>query len=335
MKSLFLVLTILISFYSHACINGKGYLPENNLRIPVGAKNIGGVTQTDFNDVIDKVIEVYKPIVKSKGGNLKVNRLWDDGTVNAKAYRQGSNYMVDMFGGLARHQSMTKDGFALVACHEVGHHIGGAPVYSGAGMTWASTEGQSDYFAVTKCLRKIMEDDQNEDIIANMNVDPTARDKCDDQFSNANESALCQRISMAGFASSSLFAAMNNSTLPRFDSPDPAVVSKTYESHPKYQCRLDTYFQGASCTVDHTTDVDQRDPNIGACNRPDGFDEGLRPLCWYKPTGGGTNPPTNPPNPPNPPNPNPGEIAKTPTVNGSTSVVINRPSDQVPIAIDV
>ena len=31
-----------------------------------------------------------------------------------------------MFGGLAGHETITTDAFALVACHELGHHIGGA-----------------------------------------------------------------------------------------------------------------------------------------------------------------------------------------------------------------
>jgi Zn-dependent protease with chaperone function len=54
-----------------------------------------------------------------------------------------------MFGGLARDPLVTKDGFSAVICHEIGHHIAGAPR---KGFSWASNEGQADYFATTKCL---------------------------------------------------------------------------------------------------------------------------------------------------------------------------------------
>jgi len=47
--------------------------------------------------------------------------------VNAYASvdKQGQQF-IHMFGGLARHPLMTEDAFLLVACHEFGHHYGGA-----------------------------------------------------------------------------------------------------------------------------------------------------------------------------------------------------------------
>ena len=53
--------------------------------------------------------------------------------------------------------------------------------------------------------------------------------------------------------------------------------------HPGTQCRLDTYFQGALCSLSEENDVDQEDPRIGNCNRVDGDQLGARPFCWYKP----------------------------------------------------
>ena len=149
------------------------FLPENDKYIGVDQQsNLGGLDEAQFNAVIDEVEAIYKPIVAAKGGTLNVKRLWTDGTVNASAQRQGSTYVVNMYGGLARHQAVTADGFALVVCHEIGHHIGGSPVYGGkpsqangsggwggggggGSNSWASNEGQSDYFANTKCLRKV------------------------------------------------------------------------------------------------------------------------------------------------------------------------------------
>ena len=75
-KSLFAIYFALFTFNAIACVGGKGYLPPNNMFIPVGAKNAGGITQIQFNEVIDKVYEVYSPIIRQKGASLKINRLW-------------------------------------------------------------------------------------------------------------------------------------------------------------------------------------------------------------------------------------------------------------------
>jgi hypothetical protein len=230
-----------------------------------------------------------------------------------------------MYGGLARHDAITKDGFALVACHEVGHHIGGVPRYSDPQGRWASVEGQSDYFATTKCLRKLFMNDDNSTIVRGMNIPQDVEQKCTSQFNAQNDQDICKRISMAGMSGASLFAGGNP---PKFTTPDPSKVQTTYESHPQPQCRLDTYYEGAKCGVEEDIEIGQNDPNVGTCNRKNNDTEGLRPLCWYKPTngGGGENPPPQPPV---------GDVASTPTVNGSTTYQSGNPNQMVPISIDV
>ncbi len=328
---LVIVVCLATTVQSFACIGGKGFLPENDLYIGVNQVfGIQGINQSEFNEVLDKVYDVYAPEISQKGGNLKIRRMWTDGTVNAMAYREGKDYIIEMFGGLARHSSITKDGFALVACHEIGHHIGGAPHYSGSGNTWASTEGQSDYFATMKCLRKVFAQDNNEQIVSDMKVDPTAEKECEERHSVSNDQAICKRIAMAGFASSSMFAVMQNRPLPDFNNPDPSKVSQTFESHPQYQCRLDTYFNGAVCDIAEDVDLGQRDPNEGACNRAEKYSFGLRPLCWFKPngSGGGTDPDPDP-------DPTPSGVAATPHVNGQTSIRSNNPNSIIKLQIDV
>lgn len=289
-KGLIAILLLVASYAStsHACdAHGiTGIVEENSLYIPVGLKTGGGITEGEFNDALDKVEAIYEPIIKSMGANLNVQRAWDDGTVNAYATRSGRTWIIKMFGGLARHQTITKDGFAVVACHEIGHHIAGAPKRAGwfGWSDWASNEGQSDYFGTSKCLRKYMEADDNVALMATKNVPDFATRKCQLAFTNADEIAMCQRAALAGESLANLFRALRNSSTPlSFDTPDKAVVSKTDDSHPASQCRMDTYFQGALCDKDHTDDADQKDAKVGYCNRVDGYDVGIRPLCWYKP----------------------------------------------------
>lgn len=270
---------------SFACtMDGKeGIVEENNLRIPVSQKSINGITEEQFNSVIDEVSAVMSPIVASHGGNLTVVKLWTDETVNAYAEQSGTTWKVSMFGGLARHETITRDGMALVVCHEVGHHIGGAPLYSWK-SGWASTEGQSDYFATTKCLRQVWANDNNEEIISRMDVPARVKELCGQTHLWNGDYALCVRGAMAGDSVARLFAALRKQEPAKFETPDPKVAKYTQESHPATQCRLDTYFQGALCTVDAREEFSRDTEVTGSCHKTLGFTIGMRPLCWHKPS---------------------------------------------------
>ena len=46
-----------------------------------------GISEADFNEVLDNVQSIYTPIFKSFGANLVINRAWNDSTVNAYALK--------------------------------------------------------------------------------------------------------------------------------------------------------------------------------------------------------------------------------------------------------
>ncbi|MBY0517305.1 MAG: hypothetical protein K2P81_10370 [Bacteriovoracaceae bacterium] len=286
MKSLLVTLSLVFAMNAFACTEdgSGGFLPDNDLNIPVGMKTGGGITEAEFNGVIDMLEKIYIPIVKDMGGKLKVARKWDDGTVNANASRFLSTWNVNMYGGLARHQETTPDAFAMVLCHEIGHHLGGAPKVGGFMQKWASNEGQSDYFAGLKCLRRAFENDDNEEIVSKMQIPEFVVNKCSASYAARGEQAMCQRISMAGLALAKLLASLRSSPTPQFDSPDRSIVDKTDDAHPAAQCRLDTYFNGALCDKALSDEVDQKDEVKGTCHPKNGDKVGLRPLCWFKPT---------------------------------------------------
>lgn len=288
MKYFAFVLALTFSGMVMACSEdgSSGFLPENNLNIPVNAKKKTGITEAQFNAVITKIETIYSPVIARMGGNLKINRKWSDGTVNASAQRLpfSKDWNVNMFGGLARHETITADGFALVLCHEIGHHIGGAPKVKNFMMSWASNEGQSDYFAALKCLRQTYLNDNNVALVKSMKVPATLADACAKAHPNKDEAAICVRVGMSGSSVADLFAAIKNKPKAQFDTPDRAVVAKTDDAHPAHQCRLDTFFQGALCEVSHTEDVSQKEEVKGTCHKTLGHSEGLRPLCWFKPS---------------------------------------------------
>jgi hypothetical protein len=262
-----------------------GFAPENNLKIAVGDKAANTMTKEVFLATIARVSSVYESIVAEKGGKLVMNNRWDDATVNASAQQSGKNWQVNMYGGLARHPLVTTDGFMMVVCHELGHHIGGAPRKAGFGgsSSWASNEGQADYFAGLKCMRRVLENDDNIAIVAKMTVDAEAVSKCESIYKSATEIALCERISMAGKSLAMLLGDLGGNSNVSFTTPDASKVTKTYDDHPQAQCRLDTYFQGTLCDKAISDDVDGKDATKGVCLKKDGYAFGPRPLCWYKP----------------------------------------------------
>lgn len=264
-------------------------IPDNDLYISHTQKGVD-MTEDQFNKNIDNIEKIYGPIIKDKyKANLKVFRKWEDGTVNAYARQVGDTWEVHMFGGLARHELVTDDGFMAVVCHEVGHHIGGAPKkVSWWGSAWASNEGQSDYFATTKCLRKFFEKDLKETLDRYNAADKSeqeiiAKNACDEAHLAEAERAICYRGALAGKSLAALLGSLRGNSDVKFDTPDPSVVEKTDDKHPKAQCRMDTYFQGALCDKDQMIFPSKDDAAVGYCMRAESYNKGIRPLCWYKP----------------------------------------------------
>jgi hypothetical protein len=71
--------------------------------------------------------------------------VWESPTLNAQAWRLGSDRYVRLYGGLVRHSALSKFGLALTLAHETGHHLGGLP--RDPDMRWMTWQGQADYWA--------------------------------------------------------------------------------------------------------------------------------------------------------------------------------------------
>jgi len=271
----------------------EGFLPENDMKVPVGFKSFApgaaGLDQAEFNAVLDRTERIFTPVIAQAGGTFKVNRLWSDATVNASAQQNGRTWVINMYGGLARHPATTVEGFALVVCHEIGHHIGGAPKLKGfLGFGgWATNEGGSDYYAGLKCLRDFFAEDDNETIIAEATLDGRltkfAAGLCDEQFAKDSDRLLCKRTAIGGTSVAGLFQALRKETSPPdFEKPDTNKVSKTDDKHPATQCRMDTYLAGALCDVDKSVALSDKDYRQGSCVE-NVAKLGFRPRCWFAP----------------------------------------------------
>ncbi|MCK5072953.1 MAG: M48 family metalloprotease [Bacteriovoracaceae bacterium] len=236
--------------------NGLQYLPDNDLRFPVQGDNKSRLksnsTKQDYLNMMKRFKKMYDGEFRQADKKVKFVDKWRDDKVNAYIeLRFTRTVKVRVFGGLARHPLLTRDGLAGVFCHEIGHIIGGKPRHSGLLLTWASAEGQSDYFASLRCMREYFQHDDNESIVQRLNVDPEVERQCKDN-------ALCKRISMASKSIIDMIVdVVEAEVVPEFDTPDMTVVEETITGvYPSLQCRLDTFLSGAL--------------------------EASRPSCWFK-----------------------------------------------------
>lgn len=255
-------------------------VPKNDRRISTMSKS--GITKAQFEVVIDRLEKLYSPVVEARGGHLKFNRLWSDSTVNSDASQEGDQWIINSYGGLARYKGITQDGYANVACHELGHHLGGAPKYRGE--QWASNEGQADYFSSLKCMKKYIEVaklEGDEGDWENQAASDLAKKQCADGHPNqAGEIAVCIRSYLAAKVLAGVLADLGEEPVPSLETPDKSVVKETQDEHPIAQCRLDTYMAGSVCNRDINEPLDESDPKPGTC-----VDQeiGARPRCWFAP----------------------------------------------------
>lgn len=271
---------IIILFFSQLCFS-ESFIPKNTLHLDKESFAQGGITEVQFNQVIDKVEKIYSSVVTDAGANLIMNRKWKDNTVNASAEQKGKDWHVNMFGGLAKFRTITVDGFTLVLCHELGHHIGGSPKYKER-LTWATNEGQADYWGTIKCLRRVWDLENNEEAIKPLKVSKFLASRCVQEWKTTQEQALCIRTGQAGNSVAGLFSALGRTPPPWFERPDQSEVEETNDLHPRAQCRLDTYFQGALCEKTFKEDTSFESEVTGTCHRLNGDTKGLRPACWFK-----------------------------------------------------
>ena len=269
-------------------------LPENDLHLQDNVAFAANMTEEEFVEIIERVETYYNQIVESHGGRLLVEKKWNDSTVNAYAQRMGSTWKVSMFGGLARRPEVTPDGFMLVVCHELGHHLGGFPFSRG----WAANEGQSDFFATQSCAKNIWGEDFATNATFRKSVHPTAKASCDAIYEIEAEQDLCYRSTMAGRSLATLLGALRGSDAPSFDTPDTSEVARTFNAHPAAQCRLDTYVNGALCNVSFDENFIPGAKHTGWLgNKKKAEQESLdnscsqfkaennlnqRPKCWFK-----------------------------------------------------
>lgn len=250
------------------------------------ADSSDGVSEKDFNHIAEIISRIYSPKFKATKENFDVIASWVSPQKNASAEMDEEGRLITLHGGAARLKGMSFDVFLIIACHEVGHHLGGAPYkpVTGSRLSWmSSTEGQADYFATSKCYKEVLQ--KNPEILKReMKFDlPEETYKlCQKQYREKQDYAICLRGAQASLDYGRINA-VNNFSDEKIEVSLTKVMSweKNIFSHAHPQCRTETLYQGILCNKDIRTPFSFSDENQGACT-PQNFDRiGLRPKCWY------------------------------------------------------
>jgi hypothetical protein len=220
------------------------------------------VSQSDFSDVNEVIIDTHAPLVFNRfKSTIDLVELYGNfgGAFMVDSARKPigeHRFIVTLTGSIPQSGPMSMDGYAIVACHEVGHILGGAPQQKKALDKWSSVEGQADYFATNQCMWKYAKSLRPNDLIRDFDRDFIAR--CDTIYKNDLEKTLgCLRILSGIQAMVEYFnrtAAKDNQV--SIYAHDPTQVTGTIQKYPSPQCRVDTWM-------------------AGLFNQP-------RPRCWFK-----------------------------------------------------
>lgn len=241
------------------------------------------MTEQDFFNMLQLVENTYRPLFKKRKIDFYLVKDWKAKYVTTTAFYQNSTFVVSIPGEFARQEGMTVDSVALAACHEIGHFLGGSPRKTSSHETsWMAVEGQADYFATSKCLRRLF-NNRPENRAAYLKLSPVVREEVKKK---------CQSYQCARILAASLNLIKATQKLEKDQSilglqlQDSSKVSETLEKHPSLQCRLDTLVAGAKCKVSLYEDFDPYDQAAGACAH-DALDveeaKAARPLCWFAP----------------------------------------------------
>jgi len=227
-----------------------------------------------FNNIVETALDQYQEEFTQQQQRLSIAAAWHNDNIYASAWKmedaKGETGLIQISGGFARHPEITPAAFALILCHEIGHHIAGPP------RIWKfSAEGQSDYFGASDCLRKLFRRGVLES--TRQHIPRVVRHACMQAFTITREQQICARIILAGSTLASYFARKQNLLMPKLARRDKTAVPNTILVPASPQCRLDTYFAAALCNpATQATKNDQ--PWL--CDSPENEHPSNRPRCW-------------------------------------------------------
>lgn len=178
------------------------------------------ISERDFVEIPKKILALFSQELKSKKYPVQFDTRWNSPYFGAGVSLYNQKFNIVVFGGMARIDGMTKEAYATVICHELGHIIGGAPYSKMKGYEWSSIEGQADFFAASVCLPRYF---------ISLGVGQKS-------LKNEIEASAYEFFETVKFVSSET----KNQPLIRWHATQ-EVAKETIQGYPSIQCRYENY----------------------------------------------------------------------------------------------
>lgn len=264
------LLVIFFCLISHAF--GNDWPPSYRYQVLTSDKTTSTVTKESFEFIPALVLSLTSPEISKRKLSVEIRSDWVKPYFTAWASHEGTDkFAINFWGGLARIPGMNDEAFALTACHELGHILGGTPRIKIKEFLWSSAEGQSDYYAAGVCLKTyFLFMNKLKKLTIPKDIPETSFTLCRTSYSEETDFLVCLNISKGIMGFANMLKHLNgHSEDYHIETPSRKKVALTiYDSYPEQQCRIDTLFQASLCPL--------RD---FPC---EGKKPGARPDCWFR-----------------------------------------------------
>jgi len=218
MKNLILLISILLF---SSVVHAENPCPVGNptyFCLPPEAAPNSEIQAVDFYTIPMKIISLFQKELASTGYPLKLDAKWESPFFGAGVTLYENQFTIMILGGMTRIDEMTKDAYAAIVCHELGHILGGAPHQTIPSAEWSSAEGQSDFFAASVCLPRYF------------------------KSLNIKQEALASQIEVAGFEMVTALSYFDREQkLIRHLEYKKKVTATLINAYPDHQCRYETF----------------------------------------------------------------------------------------------
>jgi hypothetical protein len=209
----------------------------------VSVKSFGAseVIPAYLGEVLRAAKLAYADDLESKGLELQVTYDIDNLELEISTTKVFNKLDIQVSRGLAELSAIDRDGFALLVCHELGHHFGEKPFI----VKDFSVEGSADFYATNVCLKRIF---------PFLKVDPEisfskqVSKKCDSIETVVNSPLNCERTLRASQQVFGVFSMMTShpkSNAAAFTNG--TIIENGTEfvrDYPSLECRLVTWRNG-------------------------------------------------------------------------------------------
>lgn len=231
---------------------------------------ISSVTAQSFFNIPRIILYLHSKNLKEQKIEAYVKTDWEKPFFSAWAHEEkDKRFSLNFWGGLARIPGMNDEAMALVACHELAHLLGGSPRMKNPNFKKMSSEGQSDFYASSICMKNYLRFKHREKKLnIPHEVSGVRYTLCRTSFEEEEDFLICLHTQRAILAFMVLLQHQSSAPL-GLDllSPDPHQVEETnFDSYPSPQCRIDTLLSGSLCS---------------AQDYPCDHTKNARPGCWF------------------------------------------------------